>query len=288
MARHYLALTKPRITVMVAMTSGVGAYLASETPEWLFIGHVLAGTALASGGASALNMAMEHRVDEKMPRTAGRPIPAGKVPVSLASIFGILLGLAGVGYLWVTTNMAAALVALVTILSYVLIYTPMKKVTVHSTLVGAIPGGLPPVIGWAAAAPLMRIEPLILFAIMFFWQLPHFWAIAWLYREDYRQGGLRMLAVEDCDGKRTRRNVILHSLLMVAASLAPWHLGWTGNDFGLLAGTFGLVFMASSVAFVASMNKVTARLVLVASLLYLPGLLVALAMMAKAGEGIPA
>ncbi len=208
----FLELTKPRISLMVVLTTAAGFILASPRPvDWVLMWHALLGTALVASGASALNQVIERHTDALMRRTANRPIPAGRLDVEKALIFGLMISIVGAVYLGALVNWLTALLGALTLGSYVLIYTPLKRRSSLSTLVGAIPGAAPPVMGCAAATGELGFLAAILFAILFLWQMPHFLAIAWLYRSDYEQGGFPMLTVGHLRGARTARQMVLYA-----------------------------------------------------------------------------
>lgn len=269
----WLELTKPRITTMVVFTALVGFVTATAASPWTaLLLAALAGTGLVAGGASALNQVMERDTDALMHRTRTRPIPAGRIRPVEAVLFGLLLTLAGLALLAALCGTLAALVALSSWASYLFLYTPLKRRSHLATLVGAVPGALPPVIGWAAASG--RLEPgaFILFAIVFLWQIPHFLAIAWLYRDDYERGGLKVLPVIDREGRLTGRQAVLHSVSLLVVSLAPVAAGLGGALYlaGALLLGVGLTLAALQLARMRSL--VAARYLFLASVLYLPAL----------------
>jgi protoheme IX farnesyltransferase len=274
-AADYLELTKPRIAVLVLVTVVAGALLAAgRSVDVALMFHAVAGTALVAAGASALNQLLERARDARMRRTASRPLPAGRLQPFEVLLFGLLLTAAGVAYLAIALpTITAAMVALATFVGYVAVYTPLKPITTLNTLVGAIPGALPPVIGWTAVRGEVGVEALALFAILFLWQLPHFLAIAWIYRDDYARAGYRMLPVIDSTGTRTARGMAGYCVLLIAASLAPAVLGSAHGLYLAGALQLGLGFLARALAFGADRSDAKARKVLRASLLYLPGLL---------------
>ena len=272
-AADWLELTKPRITTMVVFTAMVGFVVASPASPWSgLLAAALVGTGLVAGGASVLNMVMERDTDALMRRTRTRPIPAGRIRPAEARWFGALLTLSGLALLASLCGALAALVAFATWASYLFLYTPLKRRTHLSTLVGAAPGALPPVIGWAAASG--RLEPgaFILFAIVFLWQIPHFLAIAWLYREDYERAGFPMLPVIDREGRITGRQAVLHSVALVVVSLAPVAAGL--GDAVYLAGAviLGIALTLAALRLARARDVVAARTLFVASVLYLPAL----------------
>jgi protoheme IX farnesyltransferase len=226
----YLELTKPRITLMVMMTALVGYVMGARGPVDLSrLALALAGTGLVAGGASALNMLLERRTDALMLRTRNRPIPAGRLRGSEALVFGLGLTLAGLAVLRFGAGGLAAAVALLTWATYLFAYTPLKTRTSLSTIVGAFPGALPPVIGWTAARGQLEPGAVVLFAILFLWQIPHFLAIAWIYREDYARGGLPMLPVLDPAGVVTGRQAVANSFALLLVSLVPTMAGLAGS-----------------------------------------------------------
>jgi heme o synthase len=274
----YLALAKPRVAVLVLFTVGAGGLLASgpAVPLALLV-HAVLGTALVATGASALNQWLERDSDARMRRTRSRPLPAGRLAPREVLAFGVLLGLGGVLYLLVALpSPCAGLLAAFTFLAYVCVYTPLKRVTTLNTLVGAVPGAMPPVIGWCAVRGEVTPEALTLFVILFVWQVPHFLAIAWIYREEYARAGLWMLPVIDPEGAATARQMVLYCLALVCASLGPILLGSGGLFYAGGALLLGLYFTARAAGFHAERSTRQARKVLRASLVYLPGLLLVL------------
>jgi protoheme IX farnesyltransferase len=282
----YVELTKPRIAVLVLFTVAAGAVLAGGgAVDPLVLLHTLLGTALVAAGASALNQWLERHSDGLMKRTANRPLPAGRLQPLEAAAFGAGLGLAGLVYLAVLLPQPwAALVAAVTFASYVFLYTPLKRVTSLNTLVGAVPGALPPLIGWTAVRGSLDDTAVALFAVVFFWQVPHFLAIAWIYREDYGRAGLRMLPVADRGGKLTGRQMFNYCLALIAASLMPVASGSAGWLYTAGALLLGLGFLACTVSFWRCGTTASARRVLRASLLYLPALLTLLLLSVASGQ----
>lgn len=225
----YVALTKPDVSFLVLMTTGAGFYMGSTgSVSWLKLLHVVFGTMLIAGGTSALNHYIERESDRHMRRTASRPLPTGQLTPTEALRFGVLLCLAGAVDLFYAGGYLACLLGVVTSISYLLAYTPLKKRTIWATFIGAIPGAIPPMIGWAAATGSLGTGAWLLFAILFLWQFPHFHAISWMYREDYARAGIQMLPVVDKDGTRTFRQIILYATSLVAVSLLPSLVGLTG------------------------------------------------------------
>lgn len=275
----YVELTKPRIAVMALITVGVG-YLLGANAETLHVGyllHTLIGAGLVAAGGSALNHWLERRVDARMGRTLNRPLPAGRLTGPEALSYGITLSVLGVVYLVVALpSPAAAVTAGLTCVLYVAVYTPLKRVTAWNTVVGALPGALPPVIGWTAARGNVDVEALVLFAILFVWQLPHFYSIAWLHREDYARGGMKMLPVVDAtNGRATGLATAGTCLLLVVVTAGPaLFLTSTALTIYLVgAMPLALWFLARSIRFARHRNHQTARSVLRGSLLYLVGVM---------------
>jgi protoheme IX farnesyltransferase len=277
----YAALTKPRIVVMVLITVATGFWLGGRSvlQPARSLGPLLAtliGTGLVAGGASAWNQLLERSRDLRMRRTAGRPLPSGRLTPAEAAVFGTALGLVGTVILALGANLMAAAVAGVTFLLYVGVYTPLKPVTTLNTAVGAIPGALPPVIGWAGATGQLGIEAWSLFLIVFLWQFPHFLAIAWIYRDDYARAGHRMLPSVDPKGAITGRQAAGYALALVPAGLLPTAVGVAGPYYFLGALALGLFYLVYSVRFWFAVSDPTARLLLRASFVYLPAILVLL------------
>jgi protoheme IX farnesyltransferase len=225
----YIALTKPDVSFLVLMTTGAGFYMGARGPmPWLHMTRVVFATMLIAAGTAALNHYIERESDRHMRRTATRPLPTGLLTPAEALWFGLVLTLAGVIDLYLVAGYVACLLGVFTSVSYLLAYTPLKKRTIWATFIGAIPGAIPPMIGWTAATGRLDAGGWLLFAILFFWQFPHFYAISWMYREDYARAGILMLPVVDKDGTRTFRQIILYACGLVAVSLLPSILGFTG------------------------------------------------------------
>jgi protoheme IX farnesyltransferase len=271
----YVALTKPRVAVLVLFTVAAGALLAGgRDVAPAVVLHAVLGTALVAAGASALNQWLERHSDARMRRTRGRPLPAGRLQPAEALTFGVLLAVSGIVYLACTlSHPAAAAVASLTCAAYVGVYTPLKSRTSLNTLIGAVPGALPPVIGWCAVRGSITMEAVNLFFVLFLWQVPHFLAIAWIYREEYGRAGLCMLPVDDRDGRRTARQMVLYCLTLVPISLTPTLLGAAGFLYFAGALVLGLGFTAATLTFHRVRSTRHARRVLHASLVYLPALL---------------
>lgn len=269
--KDYYALTKPGVTFMVVITALVGFYLGSPASlDYVRLLMTLIGTALVAGGTSALNQLVERKIDARMKRTCNRPLPAGRLYTRQVLIFAGAISASGIVLLTVAVNPLTGILASLTLTSYVFLYTPMKRISPLSTLVGAIPGALPPVGGWAAARGTLGIEALVLFAILFFWQLPHFLAIAWIYREDYARGGLPVLPVLDRDGHFTSRQIILNTAALLVVSLMPTLLQITGAIYFAGAVLLGAGFMFAGFHVASARSNRSARRLLLASIVYLP------------------
>ena len=272
--RDILELTKPRITILILICAAVGYFLGCQNSFQISIlAHVLLGTALMASGTSALNQWYEVDSDGKMCRTRGRPIPAGRMSRSHGLAFGIVLSGAGFAELWFGTNALAAALGLFTLLTYIVVYTPLKRHSPACTTVGALPGAIPPLIGYAAASGALDAKALALFLILFFWQFPHFYAIAWMYREDYARGGIRMLPVVEPDGESTARRILACSVLLIPISLVPRLIGMAGSIYAIAAVAVGLGLLYFGVRFEQQRTYARARHVLLASVFYLPVLL---------------
>lgn len=270
-APDFATLTKPRIVAFVCLSTLVGFVLSSTGPVNLeLLLHALVGTAMASGGTAALNQFLERDLDARMTRTAGRPLPAGRLGPEEAHCFGVLLSASGIFYLGMSVNWATGLVAALTLAIYLFLYTPLKLRTPLNTAVGAVAGALPPVGGWVAATGGLSPGAWALFAILFLWQFPHVLAITWLHREDYARGGYRMASVLDPDGGRTGRQVVTYSLILLPFSLLPTFLGMTGRFCFCISLALGLTFLWFGLRFRQARTPRRARLLMLASLAYLP------------------
>jgi protoheme IX farnesyltransferase len=276
----FFELIKPRISSLVLVATAVGFGLAALSsaagPSPLVLLHVLLATALVAGGANALNQYREAELDAKMVRTAGRPIPSGRLSENEVLLFGGALGVLGVLYMLLYAGALAAAWAALSFSLYVFGYTPLKRISSLSVFVGAVSGALPPVIGWSAGGGRMGWEPFFLFAILFFWQMPHFAAIAWLYREDYARAGFPFLPVIDAGGQRTHMHLVTHSVALLIASLLPVLHGLAGPVYAVGAMILGTGFLAHGVVFVVMRSPWLARRHVIASIVYLPSLFGAL------------
>jgi protoheme IX farnesyltransferase len=253
------------------MSTAIGFYFgASPSWTWFTLFHTIAGTGLLASGTAALNQWWERDADARMHRTEKRPLPSHRISSKGAMWFGIALSVLGFFELWLGANKLSALVGLFTLSSYLFVYTPLKQRTPHSTTVGAVPGAMPPVIGYAAAAGAVDAQALTLFAILFLWQFPHFYSIAWLYREDYSRAGIKMLPVVDPSGERTAKQILAYALLLVPVSLVPKYIGMTGNVYLIGALLLSLVYLHYGVRISRERTLLRARSVLLASIVYLP------------------
>ena len=270
-------LVKARLTLLVLLTTAVGFYLGSESPiNYVALFHGFFGTAAAAAGAAALNQWWERRADALMRRTRTRPIPAGRMRPLQAFILGIALSVFGVGYLAIVCNALSAALAGITIAIYILAYTPLKRASTANTAVGAIPGAIPPLIGWAAARGSIDAGAWSLFAIVFLWQLPHFFAIAWMYREDYSRAGFRMISTDDRSGERSASQSVFFCILLLVIAGLPAFLRIANFVYLGVELLLGGMFTAVAMRFLRMRNASAARLLFIASIVYLPLLLGAL------------
>ncbi len=269
--RDYLELTKPRVIWLILMSAAMG-YLfgAPGAADWWVLLHSVLGTGLLAAGTFTLNQWYEREADAKMRRTRHRPLPEGRVSPVRAFLFGVALSIGGFAELWLGANPLSAWLGAFTLLSYLLAYTPLKQRSPHSTTVGAVPGAMPPLIGYAAAGGTLTAEAWILFAILFLWQFPHFHAIAWMYRDDYARAGIRMLPVVEPDGKSTARQIVMACLLLIPVSLLPALASMTGRVYLFGALLLGAAFLYHGLRVAADRSAVRARAVLLASVVYLP------------------
>jgi heme o synthase len=278
-ARDYLSLTKPRIIIMAQLAVGAGSYVAAKGQlDFALFLHTIFGVTLAAAASFVLNQLLETKTDAQMIRTQNRPLPAGRISSLGVLIFGIVLAAVGLVYLGLFVNAMTAFVTSATFASYVFVYTPLKRYTTWNTLVGALPGALPPAIGWVAVTGSMDAGAWLLFAIVFLWQFPHFFAIAWIYREDYSRAGLKMLTVEDKSGAVTCRQMLLTCAALLPVSLCPTLLGLTGTAYLVGAILLGLFYATYTILFVVGREKSHAKNLFRASLVYLPSLFLLLSL----------
>jgi len=273
--KTYLELTKPRVTWLIVMSAAIGYFFGHFGP-WLIwpLVHTLFGTALMASGTAALNQWYERDADRHMRRTQMRPLPSGRLQPAQVLWFGIGLAVLGSVELGFGANWLTAGLTLATLAMYLFAYTPLKQKTWWSTTIGAFPGAMPPLIGFAGAAGKLTPEALVLGAILFLWQFPHFYAIAWMYREDYSRAGIRMLPVVEPDGTSTARQIVLYSIALIPISLLPKWMGMTGSIYLIGALVLGLCFLYSGVRVSFDRSKMRARKVLLTSVVYLPVLYV--------------
>jgi protoheme IX farnesyltransferase len=270
-AGDYVTLAKPRLNMLVVATTLAGYYMAAPRGlGWALLLHTLAGTALVASGASAFNQLLEIESDGLMRRTRARPLPSGRIAPGRAKAFAIVLSIAGLAQLALAVNLLAAGVALATLLTYTVFYTPLKKRTSLATVVGGVPGALPPMIGWAAVRDNLSLEAWILFGIVFLWQMPHFLAIAWMYREDYKRAGFPLLPIVEPDGGSTGRQAVIYAAALLPVSLAPAAAGLTGNVYLAGAALMGLGFLALAARFARFRAAADARRLFFGSIVYLP------------------
>jgi protoheme IX farnesyltransferase len=270
-------LVKARLTLLVLLTTAVGFYLGSEAPvDFRALFHVVFGTAAAAAGAAALNQWWERRADALMHRTRTRPLPAGRMPPLEALALGAGLSMFGVLYLVIACNLLSAALTAVTIGIYIFAYTPLKRASTANTAVGAIPGAIPPMIGWAAARDDLGAGAWSLFAIVFLWQMPHFFAIAWMCREDYARAGFRMISSDDCSGERSASQSVFFCILLLVLAGLPAFFGFVSYVYQAIELLLGGVFVAVAMRFLRLRTQSAARLLFITSIVYLPLLLAAL------------
>ncbi len=277
LGRDLLELTKPRITTMAVISVAAGYYVGARGPiVFLPATRVLLAATLLASGASALNQWFEAETDRLMARTANRPLPQGRLVPTPALLFGLVLAASGVALMYAAGGPLAASIGLITVLLYVGCYTPLKRVTPLCTVIGAVPGALPPLMGWAAGAGDLSAEAWLLFAILFLWQMPHFLAIAWMYRDDYARAGQPMLPVVEPSGGSTARQAVLYAAALLPTSLLPTLLGVAGEPYFAIALTLGLFLLTATLVFASRRETNDARRLLHVSVIYLPLLLGAL------------
>ena len=270
-ASDYVTLAKPRLNMLVVATTLAGYYMAvPRNLGWALLIHTLVGTALVASGASAFNQLLEIEPDGLMRRTRARPLPSGRLDPKRAKVFALVLSVIGLVELAVAVNLLAAAVALGTLLTYTVFYTPLKKRTSLATVVGGVPGALPPMIGWAAVRNDLSLEAWILFGIVFLWQMPHFLAIAWMYREDYERAGFPLLPIVEPDGASTGRQAVVYAAALLPLSLAPTAAGMAGIVYLAGAAAMGAAFLALALRFAWRLATLDARRLFFGSILYLP------------------
>ncbi|HSP34715.1 MAG TPA: heme o synthase [Thermoanaerobaculia bacterium] len=269
MIRNYLQLSKSRIVLMVLVTTAAGYVIGAHPFRWLVLLNALVGTALVAAGTNALNQYVEREYDGMMRRTRRRPLPAGRMTPRAALVFATSISIIGTLYLGLVVNWLTAFLGAFTLITYVFLYTPLKRKSTICTLVGAVPGAIPPLMGWTAATGALGLGGWIAFGILFFWQLPHFMAISWMYREDYGRADFKMLSVVDDDGKAVAREAILYSLALLTVSVAPYFFGMSGLVYLFVATMAGMWIFVSSVMFLADRGPQPARSLFMSSNVYL-------------------
>jgi len=273
----FVSLAKPRMNLLVLATTAVGYYMAIDRwSTWIPLIHLLLGTGMTAAAASVLNQHIERKHDALMPRTRNRPLPAGRIAPTDALLIGIILALTGTIYLALAVNLLTAALGAFTLLSYIFLYTPLKRVTSFNTVIGAIPGAIPPVMGFTAVDGALSPQAISLFGILFLWQMPHFLAIAILYRNDYAAGGFKMLPVIDKDLSVTSRQILLYSLALVPVTILPVALGMAGAAYFCTATLLGLAFFTFGINVAATKSREDAKRLFIASIIYLPILLATL------------
>ncbi len=277
LVRDLVELVKARLTLLVLLTTAVGFYLGAEGPiNFVALLHTVFGTAAAAAGAAALNQWWEYNLDALMERTRSRPVPAGRMRPRDAVILGSALSIFGVAYLAFVCNALSAALAAITIIIYIFAYTPLKRVSTFNTALGAVPGALPPMIGWAAARGTLNAGAWTLFAILFFWQLPHFFAIAWMYRDDYARAGFQMISSDDRTGERSASQSVFFCMLLFVVAGLPAFLGIATVFYLLAELILGALFVAVAMRFLKTRARSDARRLFITSIIYLPLLLGAL------------
>jgi protoheme IX farnesyltransferase len=275
--RDLVELVKARLTLLVLLTTAVGFYLGAENPiNYAALLHTVFGTAAAAAGAATLNQWWEYKLDALMQRTRSRPVPAGRMRPRDAVVLGAALSIFGVAYLAFVCNALSAALAAITIIIYIFAYTPLKRVSTFNTALGAVPGALPPMIGWAAARGTLNAGAWMLFAILFFWQLPHFFAIAWMYRDDYARAGFQMISSDDRSGERSASQSVFFCMLLFVVAGLPAFLGIATVFYLLAELILGGVFIAVAMRFLKTRARADARRLFITSIIYLPLLLGAL------------
>ncbi len=271
--RVFSELIKARLTLMVLVTTTMGFYLATNAMDWLLLFRALFGTGLLACGAAALNQYLEKDLDAKMQRTASRPIPVGQIAPETALLLGGALSAAGLIYIASQVNLLTSVIGAVTLVSYIAVYTPLKRVTPINTVVGAVPGALPPLMGWTAAGGEITEKGLALVAILYFWQLPHFFAIAWIYREEYAKAGFVMLSLDDESGERTSQQAVAYAVSLLPFSILPYAFGMAGAVYFAGAIILGGLYLAFAISFYRKLSIASARRLFIYSIVYLPLLL---------------
>lgn len=268
--KAYFELTKPRIAFMLVLTAAVAFYLGSDQFNFVLFFKSIIGITLLAFGTATLNQFLERKIDAVMQRTASRPLPSKRINATEALVFGILLCAGAELTLFYFVNTLTGVLGLLVIFGYLFLYTPLKRITTFSTVIGAFPGAMPPLMGWAAATNEISLQAWIMFSMIFFWQFPHFLAIAWVYREDYKKAGIKMLPVVEENGKITAQQVVFFTILLFLTSLMPFFLGMAGWVYLIAALLLGSYFLYFAVCMARQKSILAARKVLLASVVYLP------------------
>lgn len=265
-----IAMTKPRAMVAVLISAAAGYLLGADRPwEFRLLTHLLIGTALSGAGSIVLNQVIERRHDAKMRRTRGRALPTGVIRSGFAWVYGLALSIGGTVWLFAFSGTLTAVLAALCVVSYVAVYTPLKRVSTLNAVIGAVPGAIPPMMGWTAATQAISAEAWVLFLILFVWQFPHFLAIGWLYRDDYRRAGYAMLSMDDTDGWITGRQVLLNSACLMVVTLMPFSMGFAGVPYLLGAVALGLALVAVAGVFLWRRTRASARWLLRATVVHI-------------------
>ncbi|AKD03570.1 heme o synthase [Pontibacter korlensis] len=269
-ATAYFQLLKFRLSLTVAFSSAIGFILGYPNSRWYDIALVMLGGILVTGAANIINQILEKDLDKHMKRTSNRPLPTGRVTVMEAAVYGVILGVAGTALLGMYFNPLAAALSLLSLVLYGFIYTPLKRISPICVFVGAIPGAMPPLIGWVAATGAIEVEAIILFGIQFFWQFPHFWAIAWVLDDDYKKAGFKMLPMAGGKNLKTAIQIMSYTLVLIPLSLLPLQFGMTGITSAMIAVVCGVLFLAQTFYLMRTCSKKAAMSIMFGSFLYLP------------------
>ncbi|WP_233507223.1 heme o synthase [Adhaeribacter pallidiroseus] len=274
--KHYFGLLKFRLSSTVAFSSAIGYMLGEGHLELLNVILIMLGGFLVTGSANIINQILEKDLDKLMKRTAQRPLPTGALSVAEAAVFCCIIGIIGISLLAFYFNILTAVLALMSLILYGFVYTPLKRISPICVLVGAIPGGLPPLLGWVAATGVISIEAWILFGIQFTWQFPHFWAIAWVLDDDYKRAGFKMLPMEGGKNLKTAFQIMTYTLLLIPLSMLPLQFGMTGKTSAIIAVLCGVLFLAQTLYLMQTCSKKAAMSIMFGSFLYLPIVQIAL------------
>jgi protoheme IX farnesyltransferase len=275
-AKQYFQLLKFRLSFLVAFSSAIGYMLGAPTMDAGRIMLVMLGGFMVTAAANIINQILEKDLDKLMKRTAKRPLPTGALSITEAAVFGAFLGIGGLGILAVYFNVLTAILSLMSLIIYGFVYTPLKRLSPICVLVGAIPGGLPPLLGWVAATGVIGVEAWTLFGIQFIWQFPHFWAIAWVLDDDYKRAGFKMLPMEGGKNLRTAFQIMIYTLLLIPLSMLPLQFGMTGKTSAIISVVCGVLFLAQTLYLMQTCSKKAAMSIMFGSFLYLPIVQIAL------------